>query len=99
MPLVTVTTPFNLTSVTTAASIVHLHPKSIYRMISEGRLKAYGRPGYYRVNLSDLLPNVEPNGLKNSNDLSEACRRSANKRWEGKRKRDKQSTSELAPTE
>jgi hypothetical protein len=41
-----------------ASLIAGLHAGSVWRMIREGRVLAYGRRGMLRVRLSDLLPPV-----------------------------------------
>ena len=50
------TSLFDLLSVREAAYASRIHQDTIRRWIREGRLRAYGRRGTYRVNLKDLLP-------------------------------------------
>lgn len=52
------TSRLDLLPVRDAALAARMHPDTIRRWIREGRLPAYGRPGTYRVNMSDLLPLV-----------------------------------------
>jgi hypothetical protein len=53
--------PPDLHPVQEAALMVRMHPKSIYRLIADRKIRYFGRRGCYRVSLSDLLPVVEPN--------------------------------------
>jgi excisionase family DNA binding protein len=47
-------------SVATAATLLRLNPASIYKWIRNGEVPAFGRRGYYRVRIEDLLPPVIP---------------------------------------
>lgn len=45
-----------------AARLACVSPWSVWRMIRQGRLRAFGRVGMYRILLTDLLPEVQPRG-------------------------------------
>lgn len=52
-------TPFDkrrLMSVNDAAHYTCIHPGTIRRWIRQGRVRAYGRRGVYRVMLEDVMP-------------------------------------------
>jgi hypothetical protein len=48
-----------LMRITRAAAVCDLHPDVIWRWIRSGRVRAFGRPGSYRVCIQDLMPPVE----------------------------------------
>ena len=52
--------PGYLVTVKQAAERTQLHPKTVYRLISEGKIRAWGLRGRYLVWVPDLLPPVEP---------------------------------------
>ena len=58
------TAPGRLVTIRQAADRSYLHPKTIYRWISEGKIRAWGRRGRYLVWVPDLLPLVEPKRLR-----------------------------------
>jgi hypothetical protein len=53
--------PTDLLTVQDAALVVRMHPGAIWRLIRQGKLRAYGRPRALRVSLADLLPVYDPN--------------------------------------
>jgi hypothetical protein len=53
-----------LVSVTEAASVARLHPKTIWKWLATGRIRGWGYRGSTRVALSDLLPEIEAKGEK-----------------------------------
>ncbi len=50
----------DLKSIPQAARLLGLHPKSLYRIVEQGKIPAYGSRGRLRVCIPDLLPRVEP---------------------------------------
>jgi hypothetical protein len=54
------TRPSELCSISEAALRARLNPFTIWRWIREGKIPAYGRPGYLRVSVADLLPDYDP---------------------------------------
>jgi hypothetical protein len=60
---------FDLRSIPVAAALVGIHPKSLYRLVEQGRVQAYGSRGFLKVSMAELLKPVErraPNKLKNA---------------------------------
>jgi hypothetical protein len=47
--------PLDLVSIPQAAFMAGLHPNSLYRMIRRGNLRAFGRRGFLRISLRELL--------------------------------------------
>jgi excisionase family DNA binding protein len=43
-----------------AAAMAKIHPGVVRRWVSQGKIRAFGFRGAYRVRLSDLLPPVTP---------------------------------------
>jgi hypothetical protein len=56
--------PFDLCSVREAALRARMNEFTVWKLIRQGKLKAYGRPGALRVSVDDLLPLHEPKGKK-----------------------------------
>lgn len=52
--------PDDLRPIPVAAVLADLQVKSVYRLVEQGKLPAYGRRGALRVSMHDLLPPVEP---------------------------------------
>lgn len=48
-------------SVRAAASVLDVHPETIRRLYKQGKIPVYGSPGWYRVQLADVLVRVKPN--------------------------------------
>jgi hypothetical protein len=51
-----------LISVREAAMRAQMNEFTLWKLIRQGKLKAYGRPGALRVSLSDLLAPYDPKG-------------------------------------
>jgi hypothetical protein len=51
-----------LFSVREAAMRAHMNEFTLWKLIRQGKLKAYGRPGALRVSLGDLLAPYDPKG-------------------------------------
>ncbi len=56
------TRPSDLCSVPEAATRARMNPFTIWKLIRQGKLRAYGTPGRLRVCVADLLPEYEPKG-------------------------------------
>ena len=54
--------PADLCSVRDAAMRARMNEYTLWRLIREGKLRAYGRRGALRVSLDDLLSPHEPKG-------------------------------------
>lgn len=54
--------PSDLCSVRDAALRARMNEFTIWKMIRQRKLKAYGRPGALRVSIDDLLRPYEPKG-------------------------------------
>jgi len=54
------TRPTDLVSVTEAAARARLNPFTVWKMIRQGKILAYGRPGALRICVADLLPEYRP---------------------------------------
>ena len=54
--------PADLCSVREAALRARMNEFTIWKLIRQGKLRAYGRPGALRVSLDDLLPEYTPKG-------------------------------------
>ena len=54
--------PADLCSVREAAMRARMNEFTIWKLIRQGKLRAYGRPGALRVSLDDLLPEYTPKG-------------------------------------
>lgn len=50
---------FDLRSIPVAAAQLGIHPKSLYRMVAQGRVQVYGSRGFLKVSLAELLKPVE----------------------------------------
>lgn len=49
-----------LAPINAAAALAEVHEDTLRRWIREGRIRAWGMRGCYRVNLGDLMPLVQP---------------------------------------
>ena len=52
--------PSNLCSVREAALRARMNEFTVWKLIRQGKLRAYGRPGALRVSVDDLLAPYEP---------------------------------------
>ncbi|HUQ91250.1 MAG TPA: helix-turn-helix domain-containing protein [Bryobacteraceae bacterium] len=52
--------PTRIMSVRGAAYASGIHQDTIRKWIREGKLRAYGKKGHYRVCLGDVLPVISP---------------------------------------
>ena len=54
--------PTDLVPVSEAAVRARLNPFTIWKLIRNGTVRAYGRRGSLRVSLAELLPEYKPKG-------------------------------------
>jgi hypothetical protein len=52
--------PADLVSIHDAAIFADIHKVTLWRMIARGEVRAWGRRNYFRVSISELLPQVKP---------------------------------------
>ncbi len=52
--------PLDLAPVREAAAAFQINPFTVWKLIRQGKLRAYGRAGSIRVSLADLMPEYAP---------------------------------------
>lgn len=53
------TIPTDLVTIATASALSQIHEITIRRWMAKRQIRYFGRKGYYRISMADLMPEVE----------------------------------------